>query len=378
MPPPGRALSRWAWAADAMLAVSLAVSTVDGAVSRHRDTRCPRPAHPAPTPAGLPVAPMAPVGHALHYGPVAPWQLALAALTALPLIARRRYPLAAFWVVISANIAYHLSPGFDPTFTFIACVIAAYSAALYSRYQVLAISSALVGAGVIVGDHASNVPAIRPGFVPFLFLIPIGLTANLMHTWQQRVRTLEAEQEAATRHAVEAGTRPDRARAARRRHPQRQRDDGAGRRRPHGDGRGTRPGPRRHCSPWRPAGRAAMAELRHVMGLLTMNGDNPEPAPATDSPLSRVSTRSGSSPTACRGTGVPVDLTVTGTSGPLPRGVDLAAYRVVQEALTNALKHAAGAHVTIVVDSAAARVCGSRSPTPAAPARSAGPATAEA
>jgi signal transduction histidine kinase len=47
---------------------------------------------------------------------------------------------------------------------------------------------------------------------------------------------------------------------------------------------------------------------------------------------------------------VRVELAVTGTPAPLPPGVDLAAYRVVQEALTNALKHAAGAAVRIDVE----------------------------
>jgi signal transduction histidine kinase len=41
---------------------------------------------------------------------------------------------------------------------------------------------------------------------------------------------------------------------------------------------------------------------------------------------------------------------VTGTPAPLPAGVDLAAYRVVQEALTNTVKYAPGAHVQINVD----------------------------
>ncbi|MGW6685100.1 sensor histidine kinase, partial [Streptomyces sp. NPDC054961] len=48
--------------------------------------------------------------------------------------------------------------------------------------------------------------------------------------------------------------------------------------------------------------------------------------------------------------GVPVDVTITGTAYALPPGIDLCAYRVVQEALTNVLKHAPAARTTVRVD----------------------------
>ena len=75
--------SRWAWAADAVLALAVAVGTVDGALSRQGGTDAlTAPSLPA-TPAGLPVPPAADAGPVLHYGPVQPWQLALAVLSAL-------------------------------------------------------------------------------------------------------------------------------------------------------------------------------------------------------------------------------------------------------------------------------------------------------
>jgi signal transduction histidine kinase len=50
-----------------------------------------------------------------------------------------------------------------------------------------------------------------------------------------------------------------------------------------------------------------------------------------------------------RAAGLPVTLAVAGTPQPLPPGKDLAAYRVIQEALTNAIKHAGSAPTSVTV-----------------------------
>jgi signal transduction histidine kinase len=342
--PPPR-LSGWAWTADAILALVLAVGVVDGALNR--DSGVPA------APAGVPVPPAAagsgpdPLLH--HYGPAAPWQLILAALTALPLVARRRCPLVTFWLVIGASQLYHLSPGFDPMFTFTACVIAACSAAMYSSYQVLATASALLGAGLIVGEHKASVPSIRPGLVTFLFLVLVGLA---IYTWKQRVRVLEAEQEAATRLALDR----ERSRIAQELHDVVTHNvsmmvvqAGAARKvmaavpeKAHEALLAVESG-----------GRAAMTELRHVMCLLTMNNDNPDQIAAEEDlapppGLGQVMALAA----RVRDTGVPVELSVTGPPAPLSAGMDLAAYRVVQEALTNTVKHAVGARVKITIDHA--------------------------
>src|SRR6185437_8459943 len=119
------------------------------------------------------------------------------------------------------------------------------------------------------------------------------------------------------------------------------------------------------------SGRTAMTELRQVMGLLTSTTPELELEPQDAKP--RASARTGAGVAAeelspdsqfapqpdldqleslvdrVRAIGVPVTLTFTGTPRPLSPGVGLAAYRVVQEALTNTVKHAVGASAAVTV-----------------------------
>jgi signal transduction histidine kinase len=57
-----------------------------------------------------------------------------------------------------------------------------------------------------------------------------------------------------------------------------------------------------------------------------------------------------------RSAGLPVEVVRTGIARELPAGADLAAYRVIQESLTNALKHAGPASALVTLDYAADRV----------------------
>ncbi|CAL9509399.1 sensor histidine kinase [Streptomyces sp. enrichment culture] len=86
----------------------------------------------------------------------------------------------------------------------------------------------------------------------------------------------------------------------------------------------------------------ALAELRRMLGLLRADdtpADSAAPAPGLGQLADMVArVRSG---------GLAVTLTVTGEPRPLPPGVQLCAYRVVQEALTNVIKHAPGARAAV-------------------------------
>ncbi|MET7456158.1 sensor histidine kinase [Streptomyces sp. NPDC005574] len=94
-------------------------------------------------------------------------------------------------------------------------------------------------------------------------------------------------------------------------------------------------------------GRQALAEMRRLLGVLR-TGEHREggeyvPQPDVEQIDDLVQ--------QCRGSGLPVDFKVEGTPRPLPSGVELTAYRIVQEALTNTRKHGgpnAGASVRLV------------------------------
>ncbi|MEO3763023.1 histidine kinase [Streptomyces sp. B8F3] len=440
-------MSRWAWTADVALALVLSVGTVVADLDRSfyeprgdapQEIAPPRPPWPGIAEPGSPLfpepgSPRVPepgtsllpepgspgvpergeagpqeppheqkyppppvIEHVLP--PVRGWELVLGALTAVPLVVRRRYPLVAFWAVLGAAMGFHLGEVAKgaTAFAFAAGVVAAYSAVMYSPHRRSALVTLL--AGVPLFAVAGVVPEVGRGFLPLLVLLPVGLAANAIHTWQQRVRALQEQQAVATRLAVDQ----ERSRIARELHDVVTHNVSmmtiqAGAARKVLD---TSPEQAREAMRAVEAGgRAAMAELRHVMGLLTMAAAGPEGASAepTADPTADPVTGPGPDPAAygkpdgrtaardadrtpdaapgavnpalavdlapqpglgqlaalagrVRDTGVPVELSVTGApEAPLPAGVDLAAYRVVQEALTNAVKHAAGASVTVSV-----------------------------
>jgi signal transduction histidine kinase len=86
----------------------------------------------------------------------------------------------------------------------------------------------------------------------------------------------------------------------------------------------------------------ALEEMRRLLGLLRAED---EPALLAQPTLERVGTLAGE----LRASGLPVEVVVEGEPVALPPGVDVSAYRIVQEALTNALKHAGPARARVRV-----------------------------
>jgi len=95
------------------------------------------------------------------------------------------------------------------------------------------------------------------------------------------------------------------------------------------------------------AGRETMTELRHLLGVLAPAQDGREGDLTPQPSMARLSALVDKIAFA----GLPVDVRISGEPRALPGGIDSTAYRVVQEALTNALKHGgSNAELTVRYD----------------------------
>ncbi|MGW2521657.1 sensor histidine kinase [Streptomyces sp. NPDC001617] len=348
--------SRRAVRADVVLAILLTVLALiaasrypgDGPVriSSKVESRYARDRLAIPRPPTPPVSPRVAEGRASSPA----WPLVV--LSALPLAARRRHPLATFGVVLGAALVI----GDDASWiNVLTCVIGAYSAIMYSRHRARA-TAGLVVAAVLAGLAFRDTDPVLPGWSsPAVVLLVAGVLASTVRFWQRRLAAsrdrytrLQRVQEESMRRAVEE----ERARIAAELHDVVTHNVSvmviqAGAARKVMDAAPERS--KQALLAVEAGGRAAMAELRHVMGLLaapdTGRPDSPadglEPQPGLgqlDALVERV-----------RAAGTPVGVAISLPPDPLPPGADLAAYRVVQEALTNTIKHAPGADASVTV-----------------------------
>ncbi|WP_339134119.1 histidine kinase [Streptomyces sp. f51] len=355
MRPQGEAepLSRRAVRVDVVLALALTVVALfvaarypgDGPVRiSSRAVTVSRDAIPHP------VRPPAPgPGTVRDPRPSAPTVLVV--LSALPLVARRRYPLLAFGVIAAAALALGDAVSWINVLTW---SVAAYGAVARSRYRTRALA-ALIFTAVLAGVAFRDTDPMLPGWSsPAVVLLVVGVLAGLVRLGRLRLEAsrkrftdLQQAQEQAMRRAVAE----ERARIAAELHDVVTHNVSvmviqAGAARKVMDAAPERS--KEALLAVEAGGRAAMAELRHVMGLLAgpdagadIAADGLEPQPGLgqlDALAERV-----------RAAGTPVRLTVSLPPGPLPPGVELTAYRVVQEALTNTIKHAAGAEAAVLI-----------------------------
>jgi signal transduction histidine kinase len=277
-------------------------------------------------------------------------------LTTAPLGFRRRYPVGAFGVIVAAVFA---TSGHTSTVMFAAVLFAAYSAIVYSRYRRLALLCVGTVAVIVTAAFPDTTPPVPARFTALLVLLPTAVVATAMRTWRrragdsaERLRVAQAEHAAQTRQAVEA----ERARIASELHDVVTHNvsvmvvqAGAAR-----SVLASSPEQAQEAQTAIKAllavegsGRTAMGELRHLLGLLAPAGNHgsaaDEAALVPQPGLGQVRALVD----RVRAAGLPAELIVTEGARPLPPGVDLAAYRVVQEALTNVLKHGGGARAVV-------------------------------
>jgi signal transduction histidine kinase len=274
------------------------------------------------------------------------------AVFVLTLLARRRFPFAApawFWL-LAAGLSFvdgRLVP-------FTAGVYVAGIAASFLLGNLRDAVQARLGLAVVVGGAAIvvyNLPDHAAGelvFIPLLFgicwLAGFALRTRAEQAEAAEVRATQAERERES--AARIAVAEERARIARELH-----DIVA-----HAVSvMVLQVGAVRHKLPEtldedrdalrgvEQAGRAALAEMRRLLGAMRHDGDDldlaPQPGLGSLDPLLDEVGRAG----------LPVRLHVEGEPFPLPRAIDLSAYRIVQEGLTNALKHARASRADVTV-----------------------------
>src|SRR5712692_3289748 len=319
-------------------------------------------------------------GYSVH---VTAWQAVLLTIAATaPLAIRRLRPLTAFWVILAATLA---TPGLaiNPvaplpagsgqmpadllihrSVVFFAVVLAAYSAVAHSPFRRAAIMS-VPAAGILVATAFPGVAPALPGrYTALLVLIPVVFAGNAMYRWRHRARDsqarmlgLQAGQQATTRRALEL----ERARIASELHDVVTHNVSV---------MIVQAGAARQVLAGAPAeataallavessGRAAMGELRHLLGLLS-----PLPAPGDGTGADASGTPADRELWPLPGlgqlqslvdrvtaAGLPVEVHAGGVPQGLPPGLDLAVFRVIQEALTNVIKHAGKPRTSVRLD----------------------------
>jgi len=296
--------------------------------------------------------------------------MAAAAMTALPLAARRFYPIGVWLAIGAAIVVVHSA--YVPPVALGTAVYAAYSAITYSRYRNLSIAMVSVVTVAVAGTLGNELPRF-PGRLTAIFAILPAAAAGLgirvlrrrLALSTARLRRAADDAKAATERALTA----ERARIASELHDVVTHNVSV---------MIVQAGAARKILASSPVdaedallaveatGREAMTELRNLLGLLSPAADGTdEPPPADahspgDRPRGMTTAPAALRPQPglgevdaligrVRAAGLTVTLTVTGTALALPPGADLAAYRVVQEGLTNVLRHAGQAAASVAV-----------------------------
>jgi signal transduction histidine kinase len=273
-------------------------------------------------------------------------------LMAMPLLFQRWFPFAAPAATVLIGIVIAISSdGHTVSDSLVAFMLLFLVAWLFGRLERrLAVTGlVLLYVAVLVVDHEANDLSVGDIVFPAVFLTMFwgasfvlhARAAEVRHAEERAARLLEEQEEAAAR-AVE----DERQRIARELHDviahsvsQMTVQAGAVRRLllPEQERE------RETLQSVEATGREALTEMRRLVGLLRERDEEAELAPQPS--LSRLDTLLGS----MRERGLEVDLEVEGKARELSPGVDLSAYRLVQEALTSSIRAGSPGHAWVAV-----------------------------
>ena len=269
----------------------------------------------------------------------------LLALGPASLVFRRRYPAAVLWFVLATTLGYVLLD--YPRGPIFFSLIVAFVTAVMSGHRVTAITSLVVGyvsflwLPDLVGTESSPGWGAALGLAAWLLVL---LTVSeIARSRRERARELErTREEEARRRASE-----ERLRIARELHDVLAHNISL---------INVQAGVALHLVDERPeqartaltaikqASNEALGELRSVLDILRLDNETAPRSPTSG--LARLDKLVARTEAA----GLQVKTQIDGTPRPLPRGVDLAAFRIVQEALTNITRHAGKARATVGID----------------------------
>jgi signal transduction histidine kinase len=288
-----------------------------------------------------------------HVVPAAPgWAYVLVAGAALVLVWRRHHPVPVLLASL-AGVATYTGLGYVNGSGLLAPTVALYAVAVAVAWR-LAVTWAVIALAVLAGFTAGfNPPAFGPfggGFVLIPGLVAAALFAGLAvanrHAYveaiRQRAELAERTREDEARRRVDA----ERLRIARELHDVVAHTMAT---------INVQAGVAAHVSNGLPeqaatalqaikeASRRGLRELRAILAVLHQaDEDEPtHPAPGLAELTALISTVDAA--------GLPATIRIAGEQRPLPPAVDLAAYRIVQESLTNALRHAGPATATVAL-----------------------------
>ncbi len=275
----------------------------------------------------------------------------LVAVCILPLAARRRYPLAVLATVAGATALYQLL-GYPPSMVLVGMLVALYTVGTLVDRRRLVAWAAVCGGLVVVtaippwgstmfwADLARN-------FSMLTVAAALGDATRNRRAYIAEVEERAAEAERTREEEARRRVDEERLRIARELHDITAHSlsivavqSGAALHVLDSDPAAARGA----LVAIRETSRKALNELRSILGVLRGAGQEAEGAPLTPTPgLSSV----GELIAPLRDAGLSVDLTAPEGGEPLPTFVDASAYRIVQEALTNVLRHAGRASVHV-------------------------------